>query len=263
MGRIRREPHCIVCEGDQPPMRFDRAFFDLQVHFAGHAARIAGVPLERALFECTNLYVRFGAGREFDIGHPLWAVYVRGLREHEDVAEWTWRYFQQCPVHLAAPPVLASSGCFSLAQEEDGAVRLHFNPPAAADDSPLGGAALPLRRAELHQLFEHLRELAPETDPLVRGTSWLYNLRAYRRLFPASYLATSQSVTRLRALSLWGQFLDRHGRVRVAAADAFTQRLARHVDYDTLGDCFALQALAVNARASVFLAHLHANPATP
>jgi hypothetical protein len=243
-------------------MRFDRAFFDLQVHFARHAARIADVPLERALFECTNLYVRFGAGRAFDIGHPLWAAYVRGLCEHDDVADWTWRYLQQCPVHLAAPRVLVSSGCFSLAREEDGAVRLHFNPPAHTDDSPLGDAALPLRRVELRRLFEHLRERAPEMDPLVRGTSWLYNLRAYRRLFPASYLATSQPVARPRALSLWGQFLDRHGRVREAAADGFTQRLARHIDYATLGDCFALQPLAVNARASVFLAHLHTNHGT-
>lgn len=240
-------------------MRFDRAFFDLQVHFAQHAARIAGVPLERALFECTNLYVRFGAGREFDIEHPLWATYVRGLREYDDVAGWTWHYLQQCPVHLAAPPVVASDGCFSLAQEVDGAVRLHFNPQAHTGDSPLCDAALALRRAELRRLFEQLRERAPESDPLVRGTSWLYNLRAYRRLFPARYLATSQPVTRLRALSLWGQFLDRHGRVRAAESICFTQRLARHVDYATLGDCFSLQALAVNAPASVFFAHMCAN----
>ena len=203
--------------------------------------------------------MRFGAGRVFDVEHPLWAAYVRGLPEHDDAADWTWCYLQQCPVHLAAPPVLASSGCFSLAQEEDGAMRLHFNPPVPTDDSPLGDAALPLRRAELHRLFEHLRERVPGTDPLVRGTSWLYNLRAYRRLFPAGYLATARPVPRLRALSLWGQFLDRRGRVRAATAEEFTQRLARHVDYATLGDCFALQALAVNARASVFLAHLHAN----
>jgi hypothetical protein len=244
-------------------MGFDRAFFDLQVHFAQHAARIAGVPLDRALFECTNLYVRFGAGRAFDIQHPLWVAYVRGLREHDDVAGWTWHYLQQCPVHLAAPPVLASEGCFSLAQEADGAVRLHFNPqanpPAHTGDSPLCDAAIALRRAELRRLFEQLRERAPEADPLVRGTSWLYNLRAYRQLFPASYLATSQPVARLRALSLWGQFLDRHGCIRVAQAADFTQRLARHVEYATLCNCFALQALAVNARASVFWAHTRAN----
>jgi hypothetical protein len=243
-------------------MRFDRAFFDLQVLFAAHAARIAGVPLERALFECTNLYVRFGAGRAFDIQHPLWAAYVQGLREHDDVADWTWRYLQRCAVHLAAPPVLASSGCFSLAQEADGAMRLHFNPATPTDDSPLCDAAVPLRRAELRRLFEQLRERAPESDPLVRGTSWLYNLRAYRRLFPSSYLATAQPVARLRALSLWGQFLDRHGRVRATAADAFARRLACHVDYATLGDCFALQALAVSARASVFFQELHATRGT-
>ena len=62
-----------------------RAFYDLQVRFARTAARHAGMPLAAAMLDCTNLYVRFGAGRAFDRTHPLWAAYLHGLDEHASV----------------------------------------------------------------------------------------------------------------------------------------------------------------------------------
>ena len=46
----------------------------------------------------------------------------------------------------------------------------------------------------------------------VVGASWLYNLEAYRRLFPASYVATARVLPdRFRHMPLWGQFVNRHG----------------------------------------------------
>jgi hypothetical protein len=233
-------------------VRFEKAFFDLQVRFAQAAARIAGVPLERALLDCTNLYVRFGAGREFDPGHPLWAAYAEGVSAAHDVAAWTWQYLRQCPVHLGAPRVVASRGCFSYEPAGEGAVRLHFDGSIPGDASPLAAAQAPERRGELRALFAHLREHAGGSDPLVYGTSWLYNLDAYRRLFPAAYLSGAQPVARLRALSLWGQCVDRHGRLRAAVAGEIMQRASRLDKGDGLEACFPLQALAVRAPASAF-----------
>ncbi|WP_028224327.1 hypothetical protein [Paraburkholderia ferrariae] len=233
-------------------MRFEKAFFDLQVRFALAAVRIAGVPLERALLDYTNLYVRFGAGREFDPEHPLWAGYLEGVGAARDVVAWTWQYLQQCPMHLGAPRVVASRGCFSYEPAGEGAVRLHFDGRIPGDASPLAAAQALVRRGELRALFALLREHAGGTDPLVYGTSWLYNLDAYRRLFPAAYLTGAQPVARLRALSLWGQCVDRHGRLRVAVADEIMKRASRLGKGDGLEACFPLQALAVMAPAPVF-----------
>jgi hypothetical protein len=238
----------------------DRAFFDLQIRFAHGVACMAGIALETALLDCTNLYVRFGAGRAFDAQHPLWSAYVEGVRActgFRETSDWTWRFYAGCPTHRAAPPAVAAFSCFAWAREPHGGVRLHFDAGGAADAaiSPLDLREAPRRRAELRQVFEHVREHSGASDPLVHGTSWLYNLPAYRRLFPPAYLATAQPVDRLRALSLWGQFLDRHGKLRYDAAQALLARLANTRDAAAIGQCFALRALAVQAPESVFYEH--------
>ena len=241
-------------------MRPERAFYDLQVRFAHTAARLADIPVAAALLDCTNLYVRFGAGRNFDRMHPLWAAYVDGLDEYASVAqqcEWTWRYLQHCPTHQSAPAVAATVGCFSYAQEPHGGVRLHFN--AQADDgmSPLDSRQLVARQDELRtlieQLYAQLRASGhASSDVLVHGTSWLYNLPAYQRLFPTAYIASARPVGRLRALSLWGQFLDRNGCVRNDAAATLLKRIERANAFADLLSCFPLQALAVQASVEVF-----------
>ena len=69
---------------DAPP--YARGFFDLQLRFAERIAALAGLPLSRALLEYTNLYVRFGLGRDFDPAHPGWRDYEAGLAvEHCEV----------------------------------------------------------------------------------------------------------------------------------------------------------------------------------
>jgi hypothetical protein len=241
-------------------VRPERAFYDLQVRFAHAAARLSDMPLASALLDCTNLYVRFGAGRDFDAANPLWQAYLDGLDEHASLAdhcEWTWRYVQRCPVHQAAPQIEATFGCFSYAREPHGGVRLHFNANTDDNASPLDITHVDARRNELRQLVHHLLDQcgAPD-DLLIQGTSWLYNVPAYRRIFPAIYVASAQPVARLRALSLWGQFLDRHGSVREHTAARFIERAESEPTFARLVRCFPLQALAVRAPLSAFSAFL-------
>jgi hypothetical protein len=101
--------------------------------------------------------------------------------------------------------------------------------------------------AELAALFEHVkRTLRP---PLrVVGASWLYNVEAYRRLFPCSYVATARVLApRFQHLPLWGQFLDRHGAIREKATREFLDRLERQSSVGGLDRCFPFQALSVEA----------------
>ena len=58
---------------------YGRSFFDLQLQFARKVAALSGLPFADALLRYTNLYVRFGLGRDFDPDHPAWREYVAGL----------------------------------------------------------------------------------------------------------------------------------------------------------------------------------------
>lgn len=235
-------------------MSYSRGFFDLQLRFARQVASLSGQPLERALLDYTNLYIRFGFGRDFDAGHPGWRRYVEGL---ERAPDWTWDFYRSLPEEAreAEPPgVIARSGCFACARLADGRLRLHFRNAETSDVSPLAGGRQAARRAELTALFQHVSETASPDTPVI-GLSWLYNLPAYRRLFPEAYLAGARpAAPRFRNMPLWGQFLDRHSAVRPQPAALFLERLSRQTGMDGLESCFPLQPLHVEAPLAVFAA---------
>jgi hypothetical protein len=82
----------------------------------------------------------------------------------------------------------------------------------------------------------------------VAGASWLYNLDAYRRLFPAPYLATAHVLGhRFQHMPLWGQFLNRYGEVKESMTRQFLERLERQSSVDRLDQCFPFPVLAVEA----------------
>jgi hypothetical protein len=91
----------------------------------------------------------------------------------------------------------------------------------------------------------------------VAGASWLYNVDAYRRLFPESYLATAHVIRgRFQHLPLWGQFVDRHGMVKDDLARPFVERLSRQSRLEDLDACFPLPVLALEAPAQEFFEYL-------
>lgn len=233
-------------------MRYAKAFFDLQLQFAHKVAALSGMSVAQALLEYTNLYIRFGLGRDFDPAQPTWREYVAGLQTADDAGEWTYRFYLARP---AAPPpgIVATRGCFSYARLGDDRIRLHFLNVEPDGHAPLGRDRLRQRRADLAALFENVKRT--QRSPLrVLGVSWLYNLEVYRRLFPPSYIASARAAEppRFRNMPLWGQFLDRHGQVRASPARQLLERLERQPSLDGLGQCFPLPALGVEASAQEF-----------
>jgi hypothetical protein len=231
---------------------YAKAFFDLQLQFARKVTVLAGLPLARALLEYTNLYIRFGAGRDFDPAHPIWQEYLAGLHQTDDSREWTYRFYVKRPEALAAPTVVASFGCFSYARLTGDRIRLHFRNTETEGHSPLGIDRRGQRLADLAALFEHVKRT--QREPLrVIGASWLYNLEAYRRLFPAPYLATAHVLRpRFRHMPLWGQFVDRHGEIKEGLTRQFLERLERQASLDSLDQCFPFQILSVEASVREF-----------
>ncbi len=236
----------------QERMVFAKDFLDLQFAFAERVRDLSGTPLEVALFESTNLYVRFGFGREFNFDHRGWQSYLTGIRGAGDGREWTYRFYLREPEARAAPLVVATFGCFSYALPDGHHVRLHFGNAESDDRSPLGAARITRRRAELSALCAHLKPSLSQDIPIV-GASWLYNLEAYRRLFPPGYVSTARPIRgAFRSMALWGQFVNRRGEVRGSAAVAFLEALARTLDPGDLGKCFPFQALTARAPAGEF-----------
>jgi hypothetical protein len=53
-------------------------------------------------------------------------------------------------------------------------------------------------------------------------------------------------------MSLWGQFLDRHGDLKPSPTQQFLERLERESDPGRLDQCFPLQVLTVEAPVQEF-----------
>jgi hypothetical protein len=231
---------------------YAKAFFDLQLQFAHKVTLLSGLPLAQALLEYTNLYARLGLGRDFDPAHPTWREYLAGLRDPSDYHEWTYRFYLKRPEAPTAPGVVATFGCFSYSPSSGGRIRLHFLNAETDGHSPLAIDRLEQRLADLAALFEHVKRTQPQPLQVV-GASWLYNLDAYRRLFPGSYLATAHVIGhRFQHMPLWGQFLDRHGEIKDGMARQLLERLEHQSSLDGLGQCFPFQVLAAEASVTAF-----------
>ena len=74
-------------------MIYAKAFFDLQLQFTHKVTELSGLPFARVLFEYTNLYIRFGLGRDFNPAHTTWQAYLAGLQDTNDSREWTYRFY--------------------------------------------------------------------------------------------------------------------------------------------------------------------------
>jgi hypothetical protein len=237
-------------------MTYTQPFFDLQIRFARKVAQLSGAPLAQVLLSHTNLYVRFGLGRGFNAEDPVWQRYLAGAEHHADALEhWTHVFYQSRLPERAPPLVVSSVGCFSYARSNADEIRLHFHNADGASGSPLAPERIDRRIEELRALFS-LAKTREGSTSCVRGASWMYNLPAYRRLFPAEYLASATpTAPRFRNMPLWGQFVDRRGGLRQDSADAFVRRLAGLACIAELARCFPLQVLALESPAVVFYEH--------
>ncbi len=235
-----------------------KEIFDLQLLFANKVYALSGMTLERALLRYTNIYVRLGFGRALDPEHAGWRSYIAGLHDatagdaDTGAAAWTYRCYVKNAEANTAPGAVATFGCFSYAVSDAGVVRLHFRNAETDGGSSLGAARADQRRAELAAVFGHLRQSRHDALPVV-GVSWLYNLDAYRRLFPAAYVQSARIVPdAFRSMPLWGQFVDRHGRIKPSMTQPFLASLEQQMTLERLNECFPFQVLTVRAPAQAF-----------
>ena len=209
-----------------------RPYFGLQLRLAERIAALRPMPLSEAVLEFTNLHRRFGLGRLDGRGPaPAWADFsgrLDRLATAEARLDWTMAFFEASPEEEALGPGQVSFGCFALdPPDTTGAARIHFYNNDSTDGvGPLAAAKAPARRAELRAMFAYLRAAYPAARTL-RGGSWLYNLEAYRRLFPPAYVASRapMAAPRLAGASTWGQLLRHDESVNAAVRDTLLANL--------------------------------------
>jgi hypothetical protein len=110
-----------------------------------------------------------------------------------------------------------------------------------------------MRKSELQAMVSDVHKSHPEAEWVIGG-SWLYNLEAYRRLFPASF---GQSATpdepHIQFRALWGQFLRSDFSLAPDRAALFLARVGALTDIQGYADCFPFQVMLTRAPMSDFL----------
>jgi hypothetical protein len=240
-------------------VRVDRLhdWFALQLELAEVLAAKSGVPLEAAFTFYTNLCRRFGFDRPAPGVEcaPQWTAFVRRLVTLQTTAERVALTADFAHERLPHWPTTAGRfGCFNFDPPRDGAVRIHFFPNDTEGGSgPLRRKKCAKRVDELATMFAFLRRNHPDARYVV-GNSWLYNIEAYRRLFPPEYIASVKLHDAPRDLaggSWWGQFIDHAGNVRADRARIFRERL-RTLDPAALWKLFPMPAMSARAAVDVF-----------
>ncbi|HWA60292.1 MAG TPA: hypothetical protein VG939_02910 [Caulobacteraceae bacterium] len=227
-----------------------RDYFEVQLLFAEALALRSRRALPETCLAFTNLHRRFGLGRiDGEAPCAAWTRYAEGLERcgsGDERLEWTVAFFAD-----AAPEASTTRrfGCFSYELMDGGqVVRIHFSNRDSDDGrGPLVRGKADRRRSELGEMFAFVR--AHHADArAVRGGSWLYNLEAYRRLFPPEYAASVAEPGRVRldGTSSWGQLLDFTGQVKPDVRAALLANLVT-LDPDAPWTAFPLRALAAQA----------------
>ena len=227
-------------------------YFALQLKFAEHYATAADVPCSIAIAHCTNLRRRLNLWGP--AGETRWngflAKFSRSANDHSAALAMCIDLYETRPSLEAE----RSFGCFSYdPPDATGALRIHFIPPEDTRASPLASASTGARVDELRAMFSHIRRTERNVAS-VRGVSWLYNLDAYKRLFPLSYAASVQAPwfpLHLNGSSTWGQVLNWRQEVKPAVRDAVLARLPA-MKIEAPWEIFPHQALVATGEAGAF-----------
>jgi hypothetical protein len=91
-------------------------------------------------------------------------------------------------------------------------------------------------------------------DVHVNGYSWLYNIEAYRRLFPNEYLVSAMPFRDVcySRMILWGQFLNCNWGVKSELTEKFFKNISEVESLERLLDSFEYYPLKLRTKAIHF-----------
>jgi hypothetical protein len=227
-------------------MQYAKDFLILQIRFAQKIAGVSHQALEDVLIDHTMLRNLFNLRVSHDIPNPLWDVFIKGISTSDTPEDWAYNFYLQ---RMDVKPVSSDDrqffGCFSYVYpwRDTRKLRLHFENRESSEHGALSKDRVSLRKSELSSMFRHIQAKHPDVET-VRGGSWLYNIRAYLRLFPPDYVKTAKPVGyETEFWALWGQFIARNGSIRQPAATQFLACLDNQKTVEGCLRCFPYQVL--------------------
>jgi hypothetical protein len=106
--------------------------------------------------------------------------------------------------------------------------------------SALSSAQLHESRQKVKEMFQTIREEHPDAE-YVEGCSWLYNLEAYRRLYPEAYLRSAELWNphdrQVSTPMIWAQFYSKDGGLNLERVAQFREKM-KHLDPEHPEDAF-------------------------
>ncbi len=239
-------------------MKYSLDHFQLQVVFAQKIAEITGKDLMDCLLEYTQFYKRFEIpGWKKDPENVVWKEFLRYVKTKEDIALSAYEFHLKCPV---LEKTRKRYGCFSYDWREDTKdIHIHFENYDTSEESPLSKDRIGVRTQELTEMFQDIAQDHPDAKN-VCGYSWLYNISAYRSLFPAEYTHNMKEIQDyFQSLSLWGQFLDRNREVRKEMSKKFIECIKKQTTLDQVVSCFPFKIKAPEISIEYFYSFLKIN----
>jgi hypothetical protein len=227
-------------------MPYSRAFFALQLTFARKLSEKFELPLAEAYYRYTTLTKSLNIA-----GLDDWQACMAALEHAPDALDWIYQCYLarrvQEPVPAPGDTVFHGHplfGCFYYIVRDSSIVRPHFVKNDLPGMRPLRNDRLLVRRAELQHMFAHIRQAVPAARTVL-GNSWMYNLEAYRRLYPPAYTASlpASDEDEFEYLALWGQCYDYDWQIKQPIAEALMQRVDALTDLGQLRLCFPYQIL--------------------
>ena len=227
-------------------MPYSRAFFELQLTFADKLSKRFQLPASEAYYRYTTLT------KSLQItGMDDWRVCMATSERAPDALEWIYQCYlarrDQEPepdpndTEFYGHPLF---GCFYYIVRDTSIIRPHFVKNELPNLRPLRHDRVMVRRAELQRMFAYIRQAVPAARTVL-GNSWMYNLEAYRRLYPPAYTASlpASAEDEFEYLALWGQCYDYDWQIKQPIAQELLRRVDTLADLGQLRLCFPYQIL--------------------
>lgn len=238
-----------------------REQFDLRLRFAEAVAAKKNIPLIDAMRDFTDMHVRLTGKRtrESEQTNPLWQEFSQSTvagSDHGELLEHIVQFSKRPDIDISQHEGDRFYPFRYSYDEESHEVRLHFGSMKQEAGDPnapgvLSSERLPEMRGKLTEMFTEIKKDHPDAQT-VRGSSWLYNRKEYRRLYPVMYTAHPQvRLGNFTGGGTWGQFRDKTGAVNDEVRKEFLTNL-EHLDPEYLENVFPNKTLMVSAPISEF-----------
>ena len=234
---------------------YPKEFFEVQLAFARKVAEVTQRPFEDVVLHYTAMYRILGLDWSADPTNPVWQNYIQALQQDVEIgAEGTYQFYYAMSDSIPHMSEQTHWGCFAHDYLPDqNRVKIHFSNQDFTEYGALSHQRMDIRKAELKAMFSAIWQEHPEAEAVI-GSSWLYNLEAYKRLFPSEYGQSAKVADRVPYLGrgLWGQFLNHEWQVNEQTTKIFLQRVEVATDMQQCDESFPYQLLLPKAPIGLF-----------